>query len=233
MTERHIAPVIRESTPGIIAEKLRNAIGSGELPPGTQLGETDLARRLGVSRGPLREGMQRLTQEGLLVSIRNRGLFVIEMTPENVRDMYVARAAVERAAAERIFVRDPAGARAQLIAVTRKMERAARRRDHSAVGEFDIEFHQLLVALAGSPRLTRMHETLLTETRMCIHALNATYHDPDERVTEHRAIAEAFGAAEPELVDRLLVAHMDDAVVRLAAASAPGEALRVDQSLSS
>ena len=51
------------------------------MPPGAQLGEADLARELGVSRGPLREGIQRLTQEGLLVSIRNRGVFVIEMTP--------------------------------------------------------------------------------------------------------------------------------------------------------
>lgn len=215
MPERHIAPVVRESTPGIIAAKLRSAIGSGELAPGAQLGEADLARRLGVSRGPLREGMQRLTQEGLLVAVRNRGLFVVEMTPENVRDMYVARAAVERAAAERILARDPAATAARLATVVRRMERAARRGDHSAVGIADIEFHQLLVAQAGSPRLTRMHDTLLTETRMCIRALDATYHDPDERVAEHRAIAEAFGARDPARVDRLLVAHMEDAVARL------------------
>lgn len=220
-TERHIAPVVRESTPGIIAEKLRNAIGSGELAPGSQLGEADLARRLGVSRGPLREGMQRLTQEGLLVSVRNRGLFVIEMTPENARDMYLARAAVERAAAEQVFLRDPATAAAQLSAVTRKMDRTARRRDHTGVGEGDIEFHRLLVSLAGSPRLSRMHDTLLTETRMCIHALDATYTDPDGRGAEHQAIADAFAAGKPKLVDRLLVAHMEDAIDRLTAAAQP------------
>ena len=86
-----IGPLVQESTPSIIAEKLRQAIAHGELKPGAQLGEAELARQLGVSRGPLREGMQRLTQEGLLVSIRNRGLFVIDMTPEDVRDMYSAR----------------------------------------------------------------------------------------------------------------------------------------------
>jgi DNA-binding GntR family transcriptional regulator len=75
-----IGPLVQESTPSIIAEKLRQAIAHGELKPGAQLGEAELARKLGVSRGPLREGMQRLTQEGLLVSIRNRGLFVIEVT---------------------------------------------------------------------------------------------------------------------------------------------------------
>ena len=51
--------------------------------------------------------MQRLTQEGLLVSIRHRGLFVINMTPEDIRDMYLAREAIERAAAHKILEGGP------------------------------------------------------------------------------------------------------------------------------
>lgn len=53
-----------ESTASLIAERLREAILLGELPPGAQLGEADVAERFGVSRGPLREAMQRLVQEG-------------------------------------------------------------------------------------------------------------------------------------------------------------------------
>ncbi|MDQ3105861.1 MAG: GntR family transcriptional regulator, partial [Actinomycetota bacterium] len=149
MTSRpYLEPLVRESTPSIIADKLRAAIARGDLEPGAQLGEAGLARDLGVSRGPLREGMQRLSQEGLLVSIRNRGLFVMEMTPENVSDMYVARAAIERAAAEQIFRHDPRAAGNGLLEVTGRMARAAARKDSSGVSETDIEFHQLLVALA-------------------------------------------------------------------------------------
>lgn len=218
---RYIEPLAQESTPSIIANKLREAIGHGELRAGAQLGEAELARRLGVSRGPLREGMQRLTQEGLLVSIRNRGLFVIEMTPENVRDMYVARTAIERAAAEQIFGHDPQDAGDQLLAVTDQMAQAAARTDSAGVSEADIEFHQQLVALAKSPRLGRMHQTLLTETRMCIHALEETYRHSDDRVAEHRGIAEAFKAADPALTDARLLAHMEDAVVRLATGAPP------------
>ena len=50
-----IGPLAQESTPSIIADKLRQAIGHGELKPGAQLGEAELARKLGVSRGPARE----------------------------------------------------------------------------------------------------------------------------------------------------------------------------------
>jgi DNA-binding GntR family transcriptional regulator len=215
MTRRYIEPLVQKSTPSIIADKLREAIGHGELAPGSQLFEAQLARELGVSRGPLREGMQRLTQEGLLTSIRNRGLFVIEMTPENMEDMYVARSAIERAAAARVVRGDAEAAAEELLTVVDRMARAAGRKRETAVGEADIEFHRVLVDLAESPRLKRIHETLITETRMCIHALAASYRASERRVEEHQGIADAIAARDTELVDRLLVEHMDDALHRL------------------
>jgi DNA-binding GntR family transcriptional regulator len=208
----YIEPLVQESTPSIIADKLRKAIGHGELKPGMQLGEADLARKLGVSRGPLREGMQRLTQEGLLVAIRNRGLFVVDMTPADVRDMYLAREAIERAAARKILEGDHLAAGEVLIGLVGEMAAAT---DPTGVSEVDIAFHERLVALAGSPRLSRMHQTFITETRMCIHALEETYAAAEVRVGEHRALAEAIRSGDPALTDDLLIAHMDDAITRL------------------
>ena len=97
--QNEVEPVAQESTVSMVASRVREAIARGEIAPGSQLGEVDYAARLGVSRGPLREGLQRLAQEGLLVAHRNRGHFVIEMDPETIVDIYVAREAVERAAA--------------------------------------------------------------------------------------------------------------------------------------
>ena len=216
---RPFEPVVQESTASMIANRVRDAIAQGHIAPGTQLGEAELARELGVSRGPLREGLQRLTAEGLLVSIRNRGLFVIEITPERVGDVYVARQAVERAAAEQIHLRDPRAAGAALMTIIETMAVAP---DSHAVGDADIAFHERLVALADSPRLTRMHNILLTETRICIRALETSYAEEKEdgRFAEHRAIAQSFLDRAPRLTDKLLVAHMTDAVQRLTAAAA-------------
>ena len=208
----YIGPLVQESTPSIIADKLRQAIGHGELKPGAQLGEAELARQLGVSRGPLREGMQRLTQEGLLVAVRNRGLFVRVMSPDDVRDMYLARQAVESAAAHKILNGDHAAAGDVLLAIVERMARAATPAD---VSELDICFHERLVQLACSPRLSRMHQTFITETRMCIHALDSTYATSEVRGDEHRALANAIRSGDRELTDRLLSAHMDDAIARL------------------
>src|SRR5699024_12150751 len=103
----------------------------------------------------------------------------------------------------------------RLATSVEKMERGSEREEWAAIGAADIEFHECLVSMARSPRLSRMHDTLLTEPRMCINALRGTYPAPDVRVPEHWGIARAFAGGDPELVDRLLIAHMDDAVERL------------------
>ncbi len=207
-----IEPVVQQSTPSIIADKLREAIGAGELKPGERLGEADLALRLGVSRGPLREGLQRLTQEGLLISIRHRGLFVVDLAPESVRDVYLAREAIERAAAAKIIAGAHQAAGEALLSIVTDMAAAT---SPAEVGDLDIRFHESLVAHAGSPRLSRMHQTVMTETRMCIHALEATYASLDIRVSEHGAVATAIKTGDAALTDELLIAHMNDAVRRL------------------
>ncbi|QGN33057.1 GntR family transcriptional regulator [Microlunatus sp. Gsoil 973] len=211
-SSRFLEPLALASTPSIIADKIRDAIAHGDIPAGAQLYEAELARTFGVSRGPLREGLQRLTQEGLLVAIRNRGVFVIEMTAENVRDMYAVRGAVERAALQLIFQRDPTAAGTSLDAICDEMARAAGVDDRS---EVDIRFHEELVGLSESPRLRRVHRTVITETRMCIHALAESYALSDDRVAEHRAIARAVTGGDSRTADRLMIEHMEDAVARL------------------
>ncbi|MBO0864516.1 MAG: GntR family transcriptional regulator, partial [Mycobacterium sp.] len=100
--ETVFAPVSRQSTAELIADRLREAITRGQLAPGQQLGEASLAAQFEVSRGPLREAMQRLVAEGLLRSERHRGIFVVELTEADVHDVYRLRKAIERVAIEQI-----------------------------------------------------------------------------------------------------------------------------------
>jgi DNA-binding GntR family transcriptional regulator len=211
-----LGPLNPESMASIIARRLRAAIMYGSLPPGRQLNEAELAARFGVSRGPLREAMQRLVQEGLLRSERNRGLFVVTLTPDDVRDIYTARAAVERAAASLILRRDPGQAAARLGKVHREMKKAALRTDYPAVSDADLRFHETLVAASASSRLMRMHSTLLVESRMCMRALERTYRFPIEVAEEHGALLDAIRAGDKVRLFELIDAHMQDALRRLA-----------------
>ncbi|UVE94552.1 GntR family transcriptional regulator [Dietzia sp. B32] len=214
-----LGPVVQESTPALIARTLRRAISDGTFAPGTQLGEAALARSLGVSRGPLREAMQRLTQEGLLVSHRNRGLFVADLTADAVRDMYLLRTTVETAALDRVFESGwAAGTADALDAAVDAMAALYDEPRSAAMVAADLDFHHALVESARSPRLSRVHETVLVETSMCLHAMRSTYSDAESRLAEHRAIADAVRAVDPSRARSLLVDHMRDGHARVRAA---------------
>ena len=208
-------PISQESTPSLIAGQLRKFIANGTLAPGAQLVEMDIAGELGVSRGPVREAIQRLAQEGLVVSVRNKGVFVYDFGPADLRDIYEVRTALEKGASEILLAGDHAAAGKELLRYVERMDEAARAEDLEAVSEADLAFHERLVALAASPRLSRMHGTLLTETRICLNRLEGSYEDESARVEEHRGIAEAIREGKHELVMQRLDAHKDDALVRL------------------
>ncbi|WP_343051837.1 GntR family transcriptional regulator [Nocardioides panzhihuensis] len=208
-------PVHRESTASLIARQLRTAIMKRSLPPGAQLSEAALSAQFGVSRGPLREAMQRLVQEGLLRSEPNRGLFVIELDEADIRDVYLARAAVEGAAASMIArARVPAALR-ELRAACDAMAHSLELGDPTALSDADLHFHDVLVQCSGSRRLARMQQTLIVETRMCLAALEGAYRQPLELVEEHRQIVDAIEAGDVGLTRRRVEQHLDEALRRL------------------
>lgn len=208
-----LEPVSRRSTAAIVADRIRLAIMRGTFPPGAQLGEVELAARLGVSRGPLREAMQRLVAEGLLRSERHRGLFVRDLDAADVRDVYTARAAVERAAGLLILDDDRREAVEVLTAALAEMEDAAG--DAVALADADHRFHHELVAASGSPRLRRMADALLVETRMCLAALQQTAPPADDLITEHRVLRDAVRDGDADRLVATLESHMADAVARI------------------
>lgn len=210
-------PLARPSTPELIAERLRYAITRGRLTPGQQLGEANLAAQFEVSRGSLREAMQRLVAEGLLHSERNRGIFVVELTDDDVRDVYRARKTIERAAVTEVLRAGPGAAAARLRGPVEAMRVAAARGDLTAAADADQEFHEVLVGCAGSPRLHRAMRTLLSETRILLGELEEVYPDLREQVTEHVVLRKAIGAGDEGVAVRLIEEHMDDAVHRLLA----------------
>lgn len=210
-----LRPVTRPSTAELIAEQIRSAIVRGVLAPGAQLGEAELAAHFQVSRGPLREAMQRLLSEGLLYSIRNRGIFVTQLTFDDVVDIYRSRRVIEGGALDLVLN----GRREQtwkaLELAIDEMRTAAEREDATGVSDGDRRFHEILVSSAESPRLVRAARTLLVETRMCLGALQTTYPDLHVQVDEHVVLREAIRTADRDDVRRLLDEHLHDTVTRL------------------
>jgi DNA-binding GntR family transcriptional regulator len=199
--------VERASLTEQVLQELRDAIVEGRIPQGEQLREISLAEALGTGRSAVREAIRQLLQEGLVEAKANRGAFVRVLSLADRLDVYVAREAIETGAARRILESEAAVDFARLRAALEELRRAAHDHDHVTVEVIgaDIRFHEELVRLAGSPRLSRAHETLVAETRMLL-----SRHPPypwKDYVTDHVRLLEALAEGDPSAPD-LVAEHL-------------------------
>lgn len=209
LSTNRLEPVHRRPTATVIAESIRARIMDGSFPAGAQLTEMQLAEQLEVSRGPIREALARLTQEGLLVAEPHRGVFVLTLEDEDVSDIYLARGVIEREVARLIIRRGDRAALRRLEGVVRDMAAAARGGTWSDVAEADLRFHETLVASSGSPRLVRMYATLLVETRLSFTELGRSYPDPRRVVAAHRELLRTVRAGDEADVDARFNEHFE------------------------
>ena len=143
-----------------VLTSLRLAIITGELSPGTHLVETQLVNKLKVSRGPIREALVHLEHEGFIVNYPHRGKFVADFSVDDIHEIYELRLLIEGYAAERTLEKLQPDHLHQLQALTDEMVRLAANHRFEEMAQADLEFHRLLVAMAGYKRLLHIWETL-------------------------------------------------------------------------
>jgi DNA-binding GntR family transcriptional regulator len=183
---------IRPATPATtVAEVLRRELLSGTYPPGMQLDEADLVERDGVSLATARAALAELEREGLLVHTLHRGLEVVRVTQDDVRDIYAARRVFEVAGLETLLRRRPVDV-SWLEAATERMGEAAVAGDGRALVEADLAFHLAIVAAAGSRRLTRAAQSALSELRLVLSVADRAGDDLPALVADHQYLVEVF-----------------------------------------
>ena len=188
--------------------QLRREIVRGELRPNQPVAEIDIAERLNVSRTPVRESMQRLAADGLVISRRRRWL-VHEHSKQEIAEIYEVRLALEgyaaRLASQRISdaqieelarLRVPAAADGQLTV----------RVEHNEV------FHNQLVTLAGNKRLARM---LAHNRNFAFNRQVASLYTPDDLAvsgTQHIRLVQAVLARDGDTAERTAREHIQSAL---------------------
>jgi len=152
--------------------KLRNLVAEGRLAPGSRLVEADLARRLGVSRTPVRTALTRLQQEGYVESKgngRRSRLAVTPLTRDDSRELYWIVGELEGLAARWAAGMEEARRRQlaeELHASNEELLRATEsdQPDASRLFKLDAEFHRTYVEVGSWPRLNRLHKALKPHT---------------------------------------------------------------------
>jgi DNA-binding GntR family transcriptional regulator len=203
---RPLKPVTRTSVAESAYEAIRDSILQGRYPPGEQLVEARLASELGVSRGPVREALGRLTEEGLLVDILHRGTFVREFEPSDVIDIYNVRIGLESVAV-RLVVLSGRPVR-PLVSLVEDMRKAARAGDLGRLSRLEFRFHETLCDLSGNAVLASVFRSISSQVQMVLSLDNASYADPQQIADEHVPVIEAIEAGDPEVAVERITQHI-------------------------
>lgn len=145
-----------------VAAQLRDAIAAGEFRPGDQLNEVRVAERFDCSRNTLREAFTQLAAQQLVERIPNRGVFIARPDVDFVRDLYIARAAIEPSAARWANYADAH----ELVTLAESAREFAAREEHHEVSSINQRFHRAIVAGLGSPSLDKQMSQLLARMRL-------------------------------------------------------------------
>ncbi len=206
------------SLSGRVQAAIEEMIMSGELRGGDRVNEIALSEKFGTSRGPLREACRALAQEGLLVAIPNRGVFVRELGLREALEVYDIRSALDELMGRLIAERASDAQIAELMALVDRMDKAAQERDLETYYPTNLEFHNRLLAYANNERLERLYRSLIKELHL--FRRKGLLQQGSMRISneEHRQIVQAIAARDPIAAGVNMKSHVMAAKQRLLAA---------------
>ena len=178
-----------------IADRLRNEILSFQLAPAERLRETDLAARFGTSRGPVRDVLLQLTQEGALHYKPNSGVRVSDVPDDATRKFLMSlRRQIEGRAVKNFIANQTDEDAETLNSILKRMRRACEEGDMAEIAGADLALHDHIVKRGAAPDIEAVWQTVAVRIRMAYSRLT----DHQEIYNEHAAIVEAILAGDLE-----------------------------------
>jgi len=192
-----------------VEEYIKNALYTGRLAPRERIIEGDIAHRLGVSRGPVREVLLRLEAEGLITITSRHGTFVRDFSIDEVKSIFKMRAKLEGLAVwymrQRMTREDEATLRKRL----QKMKSAAAKRDDEEFFYADMGLHQTIWELSGEARLYRVLSRVMSPIIFQIARGHSSRWPIAHRYENHRAYCKMILTTPISRVDRAVERYFD------------------------
>jgi DNA-binding GntR family transcriptional regulator len=196
---------------------LQNAILRGEFPPGSQLSEVPLARRLATSRTTIREAFRSLSEAGLVVLHPRRGAFVATLSPRTAREIYSMRALLEPFAVKlaltegKIRSKEITGIETAFADLKSAFEKG----EAFAMIEADMAFHWAVCSPCGHELVLESLRGLQARTRQFIFYTKFYESDAEGEAEAHMPILTALRATSPEPAEAALRHHITTSGERL------------------
>ena len=194
--------------PAVVAEKLRQLIIDGTFKPGTWLNERDLCDQLKISRTPLREAYRMLASDGLLALQPKRGAMVIELSADDVENIFDVLSVLEGLAVRSAAERASDAELAQIAQLHAQMRENYEKRDIRAYFAASMGTHIAINRAAHNPAQTHAYDRL----NLLVQALRyKSNFDSDEwtaAVADHEAFVQALMRRDGALAESLIRKHV-------------------------
>lgn len=203
----------------LVQDEVVRMLHAGELVAGAKLNEVDLAGRLGVSRGPVREAFRALEEAGLVRTEKNRGVFVRAFSAEEAAELYTVRAGLDEVAGRLLAPRITDAQVAELRALTAAMEPHAAPAAIAGYMPLNLKFHDRIVEMAGNQKLLEIYRRVINEMHLLRRQGLVFGGGLPVSNAEHRAIVAALAARDPEAAARAMRGHVEAGLVRMETAA--------------
>ncbi len=191
-----------------VVEILRSAIIMGNYEPGERLIEATLSTELGTSRGPVREALRQLENEGLVMSFPYRGAVVLGVSDEEVQEVLIPiRLTLERYSFMHALDRITEADFAEMGKQVWLMEQAAAADDLSRLVEADLRFHDIVISASGQTHTVQIWRTIWPRIRAYFYRYGRGQ-DLATMVDEHRDLLRALQSRDPEILLAQLKLHI-------------------------
>lgn len=210
MNREKLAPIAPRTLKENVIDAIRQSIIDGELAPGTELNQAQIAEKLGVSRGPVREALGRLEQEGLISVTAYKRVFITPLDRRYVEELYSVRAALETMALERSIERMTAADLEKLEQIVADMRSAARDNKQQLLVNLDLSFHEQIVVMADHKLATTLWQQLAVGVKRCIRTQHSSYTILDEAVGTHPTIVTAITDRDKVAAVQILREHITE-----------------------
>lgn len=176
-----------------IADEIRQYIFQGKLNPGDKITETKISKDLDVSRGPVREAIQLLVMEGLLVSITFKETRVSSVTTEEVTELLLPmRIHMESFALKKAYPLLDQAHFDQLEKNLEYMERAADYNDLPLFNELDIQFHEFIIKSSNMSNVMHLWQGIVNRIRLHFLYQNTLNFELEKFCEDHRYLLSTF-----------------------------------------
>src|SRR5947199_3008033 len=188
-------------------ELLTEAILAGKIKPGDRVNESQISRQLQVSRSPVREALQQLQEQGLIVNAPRRGMFVVSLTEEDVQKINSLRVILEAEALRLGRDRLTRQGEEKLTQLVGRMERMKPAPTNESV-RIDLQFHRTIWSLTGNEHIERMLVSLTTP--LFAHAMLTLLRSEKQRMVldSHRPLLDFVRGKSDQSAEEVMIAHL-------------------------